>query len=65
VERIVPRLVCPRFGRFVVVRHYDRCRIMYWTGSGWSRSVRAARLYHDIADVEAVINRVQPPSHFT
>lgn len=64
MDRIVPRLVNEQFGRYIVARRYDRQRVMYWTGSGWSRSLRAARLYHDMRDVNEVIQRFHPPSLF-
>ena len=64
MERIVPRMTCERHPRYVIVRHDNCPRVMFWTGSGWSRSLRAARLYDDMADVNEVISRLQPPSLF-
>lgn len=62
MDRIVPRLVCEQFGRYVVVRRYDERRVQFWTGERWTRSLRAARLYDCIEDVNVVIERFQPPS---
>jgi hypothetical protein len=62
MTRVVPRLVCERFGRYVVVERDDRRRVRYRTGTRWSPRLREARLYHDMADVEAVISRFQPPT---
>lgn len=64
MDRIVPRMTCERFPRYVVVRRYDRRRVQFWSGERWSRSLRAARLYHEMCDVQAVIYRLQPPSLF-
>lgn len=64
MERIVPRFVCEPFERYVVVRRYDRRRVQYWTGRTWCRCLRAARLYHDMQDVNEVIHRFQPPPLF-
>lgn len=65
MERIVPRLVCEPHPRYVIVRrHDDKGRVLYWTGTTWSRILRAARLYHRMEDVNEVITRLQPPSLF-
>ena len=63
MTRIVPRLVCERFGRFVIVERAERRRRRYWTGNRWSPRLREARLYDRIEDVNAVINsRFEPPT---
>lgn len=64
MERIVPRLVNEQFGRYVVAKRYDKRRVMFWSGDRWTRSLRAARLYDDMRDVNEVISRFQPPSLF-
>ena len=63
MTRIVPRLVCERYPRYVIVEHDDRRRMRYWTGHRWSPRLREARLYDRIEDVNEIINsRFQPPS---
>jgi hypothetical protein len=62
VTRIVPRIVCERFGRYVIVERDDERRVRYWTGNRWSPRLQAARLYHDITDLNQVISRFQPRS---
>ena len=63
MTRIVPRLVCESFPRYVVVERAERRKRRYWTGSNWSPRLREARLYHDVEEVHQVINgRFEPPS---
>ena len=62
MPRIVPRLVCERFPRYVVVERDERRRVRYWTGRRWTARLREARLYDRIEDVNEVIGRHQPPS---
>ncbi len=65
MERIVPRLVCEHYPRYVIVERDDRRRRRYWTGNRWSPRLREARLYDLIEDVKQIINsRFEPPSLF-
>lgn len=62
MTKIVPRLVCERFPRYVIVERADRRQMRYWTGNNWSLRLQDARLYVHYQDVERAINVLQPPT---
>jgi hypothetical protein len=63
VTRIVPRLVCERFPRYVIVERNERRKRRYWTGTTWSPRLRESRLYCRVEEVHQVINaRFEPPT---
>lgn len=47
----------PDHRRFVI-RDARRLIDMFWTGDGWSRKLREARLYHDPKSVATTIDRL-------
>ena len=63
MTKIVPRLVCERFPRYVIVEREDRRQVRYWTGNNWSLRLQDARLYAQNQDVESVINRLQSSTY--